>query len=59
MGKRGKIKQRERRKLLRRAERKGSKEEMLKTLNEYDNKDLTPHNTVGTMIYQDFAVKYR
>ncbi len=42
----------------RQRERKKPKEEMLRILNDYDKKDLTPYNTVGTMIYRDFAIKY-
>lgn len=42
----------------RQRKRKKPKEEMLRIHNEYDNKDLTPYNAAGTMIYRDFAIKY-
>lgn len=49
MGKRGKIKQRERRKLLRRAERKGNKEEMLGLKNASHNNDSTSREALKNL----------
>lgn len=43
----------------RRRKRQKKRELMLKTRNEYNVRDLTPHNAIGIMIRADFAIKYK
>lgn len=43
----------------RRAKRQKKRETMLRTRNEYDKKDLTPHNCVGKMLDADYTIKYK